>query len=148
MLELLAIAMSVNAENCIAPTKQLVEAQEMQIVAGGSVMALRSAMLSPTMPLGMIIGGKEYLYTFLRETSDKYGLDYDKLYSVIQCESSFRTDVYGDKGLAFGIAQFHRPTFDRFCSGSYYSPEDQITCMAQMVKAGLGHHWTCWRNSY
>jgi soluble lytic murein transglycosylase-like protein len=112
--------MLVSAGNTETPKNiQLVEAQEMLLVQGNSLMPSWTALVSPQNALGAMIDTKEYLLMFLRETSDKYGVEYDELYRVIQCESSWRTNIYGDNGLAFGIAQFHRPTFDRFCKGNY-----------------------------
>lgn len=78
----------------------------------------------------------------------KYLVEPSEMLKVIECESSFRTKVYGDSGKAYSLCQYHKPTFDAYCSGNYYSPKDQIECMAQMLKAGLGSHWTCWRRYF
>lgn len=67
----------------------------------------------------------------------------DQILNTVQCESSFRYNVYGDGGLAFGVAQFHKPTFDGYCNGDYYSTKDQLTCMIKMFRAGQSYHWTC-----
>jgi len=87
--------------------------------------------------------------------SQKYLVDESQLMQTIKCESGFRhAGVFGDKSeitgefLAYGIAQFHKPTFDRYCAGSYYSAKDQLTCMAEMLKKGLGSNWTCWRRYF
>lgn len=80
--------------------------------------------------------------------SHKYGLDYDQLHDVLQCESNLMPDRYGDSGLAFGIAQFHKETFDQFCSGDYYNTDDQLVCMAKMFKKGKANHWSCFRRLY
>lgn len=76
----------------------------------------------------------------------KYGGNYYELYKVVQCESSWRDDVYGDGGRAFGLAQFHKPTFEQYCEGDYCNAYDQLECMTIMIKDGLGRHWTCWKN--
>jgi len=75
-----------------------------------------------------------------------YGLDKDLLLSVVNCESSFRYQVYGDNGKAFSVAQFHKPTFDQFCEGNYYSAKDQLMCMGKMFKDGYARHWSCYKN--
>ena len=78
--------------------------------------------------------------------AEEYGLDESQLLYTIACESSFRhTGVYGDSGLAYGLAQFHKPTFDGYCNGDYYSAKDQLECMAQMWSAGQQRHWSCWK---
>jgi len=68
------------------------------------------------------------------------------LYKVIECESSWNTNAVGDSGLAFGLAQFHKPTFLAFCEGNYYNPFNQLKCFTQMMSKGLGRHWTCFKN--
>lgn len=83
----------------------------------------------------------------------KYGGDYYELYTVLQCESSFNHNQYGDGGRAFGIAQFHRPTWDRFnklrgTNLDYYGLEDQIDMFTWSFNNGLKSHWTCWSKLY
>ena len=84
----------------------------------------------------------------IADVSQKYGLDYDQLNAVIQCESSLRTDQYGDSMKAFGIAQFHKETFDLFCNGDYYNYEAQLDCMGKMFSQGLANHWSCFKKLY
>lgn len=78
-----------------------------------------------------------------------------KYRTIIKClakhESGYRTDVYGDNGLAYGILQFHRPTFNRFCTGNYYSARDQITCCDEMLSRDFDRsikHWTTYPLCY
>lgn len=78
----------------------------------------------------------------------KYGLNESELYQTIQCESQFNHNQYGDKGLAFGLAQFHKATFMAFCKGDYYSAKDQLTCLAEMWNKGLQRHWSCWKEYF
>jgi hypothetical protein len=74
-----------------------------------------------------------------------------KALKIIQCESSCRHDVYGDKGLAYGIAQFHKPTFNEFKLKAgrpelnYKSEEDQIWLLKWAIENGRTRHWTCAR---
>jgi hypothetical protein len=75
----------------------------------------------------------------------QYGLNYDVLYKVIHCESSWNPNAVGDNGLAFSVAQFHRPTFNYFCKGEYENPYHQIDCMAYMFSIGKQYHWTCYK---
>lgn len=70
---------------------------------------------------------------------------------IIQCESSCQHDVYGDQGKAFGIAQFHKPTFTEFKEKAnrhelrYESEEDQIWLLKWAIENGKMKHWTCAR---
>lgn len=80
----------------------------------------------------------------LRQYSQQYGVDYDLLYEIVQCESSWNDKAVGDNGKAYSLAQFHRPTFDRFCEGEYENPFNQLECMAKMFSEGLQDHWTCY----
>ena len=77
--------------------------------------------------------------------ADKYGIDEMRFIKLIQCESGFNEKAIGDKGKAFGLLQFHRPTFDLYCQGEYTNSKDQIRCAAKMISQNLGSiHWTCW----
>ncbi len=80
----------------------------------------------------------------VRWLADKYGLG-DRFVRTIKCESGFKYNAVGDHGLAYGPAQFHKATFDRYCLGDYKSPKDQIMCMTGMIILGEEHNWTCWK---
>jgi hypothetical protein len=80
--------------------------------------------------------------------ADKYLIDKSQLLTTIQCESSFKYNAIGDNGLAIGVAQFHKPTFDRFCKGEYTSTKDQLKCMAEMWQKGYQRHWSCWKTYF
>lgn len=84
--------------------------------------------------------------------ADKYHVSKTKLTSVAKCESGLRHDgVYGDKGLAYGIFQFHEGTFNAFKKEmglpqlSYTSKVDQIRVAAWAFSMGKAKHWTCAR---
>lgn len=81
--------------------------------------------------------------------SRQYGGNFNELFETIKCESSFKHDGnFGDHGAAYGIAQFHKPTFERYCQGDYFSIKDQLICMAQMFNKGMQANWTCWKHLY
>ena len=85
--------------------------------------------------------------------ADFYGVSAEVMSRVIAGESGFQCDIYGDSGKAFGIAQFHRPTFNAFSKElgetlDYYSCEDQIKLMAWALSKGYGRHWTVYRWYY
>jgi hypothetical protein len=82
----------------------------------------------------------------ISEISIKYNLNEAGLARLIKCESSFNHNQYGDSGRAWGILQFHKPTFEHFCKGDYKNIKDQLECGARMISEGLGFHWTCMKN--
>jgi len=87
----------------------------------------------------------------LRAISKSYGMEEDLLVNVAYCESGIRHDgVWGDDGLAYGLFQFHKPTFYKFAAEGmdYYSLDDQIEVAAWMFANDLESHWTCWRKLY
>jgi len=84
----------------------------------------------------------------LASVSDKYGLQLDELLNVIDCESSFRTDVYSPGMISYGVAQFTRATFEENCAGDYKNPFAQISCMGLMWSKGMQGRWDCYRNLY
>lgn len=82
----------------------------------------------------------------------QYGGNFFELAKVIQCESSFNPyPIPGDSGEAFGVAQFHKPTFEAFTKQmgvklDYYNPLDQLRVMVWAFNHGLAHHWSCFNN--
>ena len=84
----------------------------------------------------------------LLEAADKYQIDYDFFKAVINCECNLKKDhekCLGDKGLAFGRAQFHKSTFEANCVGDYKSERDQVFCAAEMISGGKGFNWSCFK---
>ena len=84
----------------------------------------------------------------LWEAADKYQIDYDFFKAVINCECNLKKDhekCLGDKGLAFGRAQFHKSTFEAYCVGDYKSERDQVFCAAEMISGGKGFNWSCFK---
>jgi signal transduction histidine kinase len=84
----------------------------------------------------------------ISEVAIKYGIEQSELMTTIKCESSFNALAVGDHGLAYGLAQFHESTFDRYCSGDYHSPKDQLVCMAQMWLNHGQSNWSCWKHYF
>lgn len=85
-------------------------------------------------------------------TSLAYGVDPIPALEVLKCESGLRhSGVYGDQGAAYGVAQFHRPTFEMFkreIGASYLDYKDldsQIELFVWALKNGKASHWTCAR---
>ena len=82
--------------------------------------------------------------------ADKWDVNEDQMIGVIRCESNFKHEgIYGDDGLAYGICQFHKPTFLANCDNcDYYSLEDQLDTMGKMWSMGKQSHWTCYTKIY
>ena len=83
--------------------------------------------------------------------SQKFGLDYEKLYTLIQKESGWKETAVGDSGKAYGIAQFWRSTFYGYAKKygmdelQYENPSDQILLMVRMIADGQAFNWTAAR---
>jgi hypothetical protein len=70
---------------------------------------------------------------------------------IISKESSWNPYAIGDNGKAYGLAQFHKETFDMFSkkygiSLDYYNSKDQIILLILMFNDGYGYHWTAYAN--
>jgi hypothetical protein len=93
---------------------------------------------------------KFYLYIKSIYDFDLTYKEFKKLNEVVHLESTWRPNVYGDKGLAFSLAQFHEKTFNWFKKMSgfenldYKNPKDQLTLLAWAYKNKLMSHWTTW----
>jgi hypothetical protein len=81
------------------------------------------------------------------EAADTYGIDYNLLRDCLNEECNFEKEheaCLGDRGLAFGRAQFHRITWESNCLGDYRTAteRDQIFCMAKMWSEGKANLWS------
>jgi len=73
-----------------------------------------------------------------------------EVYAIIKCESSWKEDAVGDGGRAYGLAQFHRPTWDWLTELSgkdldYKNPQHQIELLTWAIENGRSYLWTCAR---
>ncbi len=73
-----------------------------------------------------------------------------KMHKVIECESNYKHEVYGDGGKAYGIAQFHKPTFywlskEAGLKLKYKDRGHQILLLKWAIENGKGNYWTCYR---
>lgn len=68
--------------------------------------------------------------------------------AIIQCESG-GSMIYGDNGMAYGVAQFWQGTFNMMKDASgmywldYYSGDDQRKLLMWAIDNNLLNHWTC-----
>ena len=76
----------------------------------------------------------------------QYGGNYSLLYKCIVIESGWQENPRGwnDGGLAYGIAQFHKPTFLSNCKGEYRNTYDQLNCFVKMNADHKDKNWSCW----
>jgi len=90
----------------------------------------------------------EKLKLFLYEKTNYDYQEFVKLSKIIQCESSWRSDVYGDSLKAKGLAQFWEQTFNEFSKQaglelSRDNPYDQIRLLVWAFQNNKESHWTC-----
>lgn len=95
---------------------------------------------------------KKQVMEQVAQVAQRYHLDVDLFLDVINCESGFRhSRVYGDSGKAYGISQFHKPTFLMFVKEAgfsdfdYYDMDDQLDLMAWSWHQGYQSHWSCYK---
>lgn len=86
---------------------------------------------------------------YIERYSCEYDVDKKTIRLIIKGESNFSCNPKGhnDGGRAFGVAQFHKPTFQMFSKEmgeqlDYYSCHDQIKLLAWSIANGKGDHWT------
>jgi len=68
---------------------------------------------------------------------------------IAECESSLRPNVFGDNGRAYGVYQFHKPTFYEFSAKfgeelDYYNSEHNIKLAIWALANDREYHWTCY----
>lgn len=87
--------------------------------------------------------------------ADYYGASEKELSTTFKCESNFNQKAIGDGGKAVGIAQYHKPTFDRFSkligeNLDYYSVHDQIKLTSYIFAEYPQYrtHWTCFSKHF
>ena len=96
---------------------------------------------------------KEVIEDYIRITADKYGLHYGIFRGVALCESRLNPKAKGDwsselkEHLAYGIFQFHYPTFFKFSLDygkpelEYENPFHQIELAGWAFANDLAPHW-------
>lgn len=94
---------------------------------------------------------------FIRMMEIEYGLRKNILRNTLWCESRLDHSIcenggYCDNGKAYGIAQFHKGTFEDFKKESGMQELDYTSKTAQIRLAAWGFanskasHWTCYRS--
>lgn len=83
------------------------------------------------------------------EMAEHYKIPLKSYLDTIHCESRWNITALGDGGKAYGLAQFHEPTFNQFRDESgldvhYDSAKGQLELMAWAFREGYQRHWTCY----
>lgn len=86
----------------------------------------------------------------LKDTSVKYGLDYDKLWNTIDGESTFDPYRVGPGGLSVGVAQYILSTWLGNCSDKddRTNPVKALECMGRMWSQGREYEWDAYCERY
>lgn len=109
-----------------------------------STLAFISSVLSAT--------SSEILYNkaYVEIMAHQYSVDLVRINHIVTCESGYKhTGVYGDKGKAMGLFQFHRTTFEDQKKKygktwlEYEKMEDQTELAMMMMRDGM---WSRWYN--
>lgn len=82
--------------------------------------------------------------------AQKYGLNEQMMLDVAKCESGLNQLARGDSGVAVGIYQFHRGTWDMFSKElgeklDIDSVHDQAKLASWSFAHGKERHWSCWK---
>lgn len=109
------------------------------------ILSSKAVAEAPIIPIPTTIPEKIVYYANLN------GIKSDTLLRVAKCESGYRNDgIYGDSGKAYGVYQYHYPTFQKFSKLmgeelNYKSANDQIKLTAYIFAhyPKLASHWTC-----
>jgi hypothetical protein len=92
--------------------------------------------------------------SMIQFVSQEYNYKYELVDWLIFKESSYRTNVYGDAGKAFGLAQFHLDTWKYFQKKynrydlNINNPVDQIIMTVLALKDNKHCHWTALKKIY
>jgi soluble lytic murein transglycosylase-like protein len=93
---------------------------------------------------------KECVKQLIDFYADFYGVDNELALNIAKCESELRHDAKGDGGKAYGVFQFHKPTFEEFARAygdetlDYKNPKDNIKLAMWAISEGRGNNWTCY----
>lgn len=79
-----------------------------------------------------------------------YGVDGSLVKKIVQCESKGNEKATGDNGLAYGLFQYHKGSFERHAKLlgeelDYYSSYDQIKLGVFAISKGYGREWSSYR---
>lgn len=121
------------------------------LIVGANIGITNSDDLPPSFP------AKARYMVLSNVVSTQMGIQSSQVKYVLKHESSYSQEAIGDHGLANGVAQFHKETFDGYeklyfkANGvhlSYEKAQDQIILMAWMWKTypNTKNLWTTYRH--
>lgn len=87
----------------------------------------------------------------IREVAESKGLPENKIKeieTVIQCESSWKTNAVGDGGNSFGLVQIHLPSHPTVTVEQAKDPHFAINFIVDKFLDNKERMWTCWRKNY
>ncbi|MFA5987453.1 MAG: transglycosylase SLT domain-containing protein [Candidatus Paceibacterota bacterium] len=92
---------------------------------------------------------KECIIGLIEKYSKQYELPKQLALDIAACESNLKPTAVGDGGKAYGIYQFHKPTFSLLSKKmgeklDYYSIEDNIRLAIWAISTDRGFHWSCY----
>lgn len=104
---------------------------------------------------------EDQITLYIDAMANVYGQSASRMRAVANCESAYKQDaeraitVYGDKGKAYSLWQFHKQTFLKWEKESgmdldYGSWRDQTKLAGWAWSQGRSYRddWTCYRNLY
>ena len=91
-------------------------------------------------------------YHLFESVSGDY-VQFRLLEKIVWLESNWKVNAIGDGGRAFGLAQFHKGTFNQFKEKAempeleYKNPYHQITLLVWAIENNLQSHWTTYKRA-
>lgn len=70
------------------------------------------------------------------------------MHTVINCESGYNPQAFGDHGNSRGLVQIHKPSHPTITDEQAYDPDFSIRFLAQKLAEGKGSMWTCYRKFF
>ena len=80
----------------------------------------------------------------IQSVAEEYEVSEEVMNTVIRCESQYNPKALGDGGKSRGLVQIHSGYHD-VSDEDAYDPAYAIRFLAQHLKDGNGHLWTCYR---
>jgi len=85
----------------------------------------------------------------IRKAANKYGVNYEKLLCVANCESGLNNCAVNRAGKSYGLFQFKKSTWQdsylnpEYHQKDYWDPKWAAMATAEMWSRGLSTHWDC-----
>ncbi|HBM45676.1 MAG: hypothetical protein UT05_C0004G0018 [Parcubacteria group bacterium GW2011_GWF2_38_76] len=93
---------------------------------------------------------KECVLSLIKKYSKEFNYSEKMARAIAYCESNYVPNARGDNGKAYGVYQFHKPTFEMFSrlkgeKLDYYNPEDNIKLAIWALANDKENHWSCYK---